>query len=64
VRDALVHIVGAEWRWLTHLANHSTCHRAQVALMMRQLAAEPLAPDFAMFLMEGRQELRVPIYGT
>jgi uncharacterized damage-inducible protein DinB len=40
---------------MQHLANHSTYHRGQVALMMRQLAAEPLATDFAMFLMEGRQ---------
>ena len=38
---------------MQHLANHSTYHRGQVALMMRQLAAEPLATDFAMFLMEG-----------
>jgi len=39
---------------MQHLANHSTYHRGQVALMMRQLAAEPLATDFAMFLLEGR----------
>jgi hypothetical protein len=32
-------------------------HRVQVALMTRQLAAEPLATDFAMFLMEGRREV-------
>src|SRR5260221_6789281 len=38
---------------MQHLANHSTYHRGQVALMMRQLAATPLATDFAMFLMEG-----------
>jgi uncharacterized damage-inducible protein DinB len=41
---------------MQHLANHSTYHRGQVALMMRQLAAEPLATDFTMFLMEGRCE--------
>src|SRR3984893_13813474 len=40
---------------MQHLANHSTYHRGQVALMMRQLAAKPLATDFAMFLMEGRR---------
>jgi uncharacterized damage-inducible protein DinB len=39
---------------MQHLANHSTYHRGQVALMMRQLAAQPLATDFAMFLMESR----------
>jgi len=41
---------------MQHLANHSTYHRGQVAFMMRQLAAEPYATDFAMFMMEGRRE--------
>ena len=41
---------------MQHLANHSTYHRGQVALMMRQLAAKPLATDFAMFLMEGAKK--------
>ena len=41
---------------MQHLANHSTYHRGQVALMMRQLTAEPCATDFAMFMMEGRRE--------
>ena len=41
---------------LQHLANHSTYHRGQVALMMRQLDAEPLATDFHVFLVEGRRE--------
>lgn len=35
---------------LQHLANHSTYHRGQIALMMRQLGAEPVATDFHMFL--------------
>ena len=39
---------------MQHLANHSTYHRGQIALMMRQLGAEPLATDFHIFLMEGR----------
>jgi len=39
---------------MQHMANHSTYHRGQVALMMRQLAAGPLATDFALFLLEGR----------
>jgi uncharacterized damage-inducible protein DinB len=43
---------------MQHLANHSNYHRGQIALMMRQLAATPLATDFAMFLMEGRRDLR------
>jgi uncharacterized damage-inducible protein DinB len=37
---------------MQHLANHSTYHRGQVALMMRQLDAEPLATDFHVFLLE------------
>ena len=41
---------------MQHVANHSTYHRGQVALMMRQLAGKPLSTDFAMFLMEGRGE--------
>lgn len=39
---------------MQHLANHSTYHRGQVALMMRQLHAEPVATDFHVFLVEGR----------
>ncbi|MGA3078604.1 MAG: DinB family protein [Bryobacteraceae bacterium] len=38
---------------MQHLANHSTYHRGQVGLMMRQLGAEPLATDFHVFLAEG-----------
>ena len=41
---------------MQHLANHSTYHRGQIALMMRQLDAEPLATDFHVFLAEGRRE--------
>ena len=37
-----------------HLANHSTYHRAQISLMMRQLQAEPIATDFHLFLTETR----------
>lgn len=37
---------------MQHLANHSTYHRGQIALMMRQLHAEPIATDFHIFLME------------
>jgi len=38
-----------------HVANHSTYHRGQVALMMRQLGAVPPATDFHVFLAEGRE---------
>jgi uncharacterized damage-inducible protein DinB len=37
---------------MQNLANHSTYHRGQVALMMRQLHAEPSATDFRLFLVE------------
>jgi uncharacterized damage-inducible protein DinB len=38
-----------------HLANHSTYHRGQVAVMMRKLGAEPMATDFHLFLVECRR---------
>jgi len=41
---------------MQHMANHSTYHRGQVALMMRQLNAEPTATDFHVFLIEGQHE--------
>ncbi len=44
---------------MQHLANHSTYHRGQVAVMMRQLDSEPLATDFHLFLVEGRREAEV-----
>lgn len=37
---------------MQHLANHSTYHRGQVAVMMRQLSAAPLSTDFHVFLLE------------
>ena len=39
---------------MQHMANHSTYHRGQVSLMMRQLGAEPVSTDFARFLLVGR----------
>ena len=41
---------------MQHLANHSTYHRGQVALIMRQLSAEPVATDFHVFLVEGSRQ--------
>jgi len=41
---------------MQHLANHSTYHRGQIALMMRQLGAVPLATDFHLFVMETHRE--------
>jgi uncharacterized damage-inducible protein DinB len=40
---------------MQHLANHSTYHRGQITLMMRQLETEPLATDFHVFLVESRE---------
>jgi uncharacterized damage-inducible protein DinB len=37
---------------MQHMANHSTYHRGQVSLMMRQLHAQPATTDFALFLGE------------
>jgi uncharacterized damage-inducible protein DinB len=37
---------------MQHLVNHSTYHRGQVSMMMRQLKAEPVATDFHRFLLE------------
>lgn len=37
---------------MQHLANHSTYHRGQIAVMMRQFGAKPVATDFHMFLAE------------
>jgi uncharacterized damage-inducible protein DinB len=39
---------------MQHMANHSTYHRGQISLMMRQLKAEPVATDFHVFLAEGQ----------
>ena len=39
---------------MQHMANHSTYHRGQISLMMRQLGAKPVSTDFARFLLVGR----------
>ena len=41
---------------MQHLVNHSVYHRGQVALMMRQLGAEPAGTDFHQFLAVRRRE--------
>jgi uncharacterized damage-inducible protein DinB len=38
------------------MANHSTYHRGQIAFMMRQLHATPVATDFHEFLVEGQHK--------
>ena len=37
-----------------HVVNHSTYHRGQVVLLLRQLGQTPPATDFALFLLETR----------
>lgn len=39
---------------IQHLLNHSTYHRGQVALLLRQLGQSPPATDFRLFLTESR----------
>jgi uncharacterized damage-inducible protein DinB len=42
-----------------HLLNHSTYHRGQVAVLLRQLGHQPPATDYRLFLAE-RREWRLP----
>jgi uncharacterized damage-inducible protein DinB len=44
---------------MQHVANHSTYHRGQISLMMRQLGAKPVATDFHEFLVMNRGESSV-----
>jgi uncharacterized damage-inducible protein DinB len=39
-------------QFMLHLPIHSTYHRGQISLMLRQLGATPLATDFHVFLLE------------
>ena len=41
------------WQMMQHLANHSTYHRGQVATLLRQLGAQPVATDLIAYLREG-----------
>jgi uncharacterized damage-inducible protein DinB len=40
------------WQMMQHLANHSTYHRGQVATLLRQLGAQPVATDLIAYLRE------------
>ena len=44
---------------MQHLVNHSTYHRGQVAMMLRQVGAEPLPTDFHLFLLEASNHAAV-----
>jgi len=37
------------WQMLQHLVNHSTYHRGQVTMLLRQLGAQPRATDFLRY---------------
>jgi uncharacterized damage-inducible protein DinB len=37
------------WQMLQHVVNHSTYHRGQITMMLRQLGARPVATDFLVF---------------
>jgi len=37
------------WQMMQHLANHSTYHRGQVTMMLRQLGAKPVGTDLITF---------------
>jgi uncharacterized damage-inducible protein DinB len=37
---------------MQHAVNHSTYHRGQVSLMIRQVGGEPVATDLHRFLLE------------
>ena len=40
---------------IQHLLNHSTYHRGQVVLLLRQLGQTPPATDYGLFLTEHRE---------
>ncbi len=57
---AYVNTQGETWKYplahmMQHLVNHSSYHRGQVSLMMRQLGAEPVPTDFLVFFDMGGQ---------
>ncbi len=52
-------VQGVRWEYslaemMQHLVNHSSYHRGQVAVLLRQLRQTPLAMDFLVFLDEKR----------
>ena len=42
---------------IQHILNHSTYHRGQVVLLLRQLGQAPPATDYRLFLSETRERL-------
>jgi uncharacterized damage-inducible protein DinB len=43
------------WQQLYHVVNHSTYHRGQVAILLRQLGLPPSATDFLVYYDEGNR---------
>lgn len=40
---------GPLWQLVQHVANHSTYHRGQVLMMLRQLGAQPVSTDISLW---------------
>jgi uncharacterized damage-inducible protein DinB len=58
-RVSYENLEGVRWEYslaeiMQHLANHSSYHRGQVAVLLRQLGQTPPATDFLVFLDEQR----------
>jgi uncharacterized damage-inducible protein DinB len=58
-RVSYENLEGVRWEYslaemMQHLANHSSYHRGQIAVLLRQLGQTPPATDFLVFLDEQR----------
>jgi len=59
MRVSYENLQGVRWEYslaemMQHLVNHSSYHRGQVAVLLRQLGQKPLTTDFLVFLDEQR----------
>ena len=59
MRVSYDNLQGVRWEYslaemMQHLVNHSSYHRGQVAVLLRQLGQKPLTTDFLVFLDEQR----------
>ena len=55
--EVTMNIRGEDFRLadlIRHVTNHSTYHRGQVVLLLRQLSRTPPSTDYALFLLESR----------
>jgi uncharacterized damage-inducible protein DinB len=60
-RVSYENLQGVRWEYslaemMQHVVNHSSYHRGQVAVLLRQLGQTPLATDFLLFLDEKRTQ--------